>query len=470
MSDEEWQYLMQDPKIYNMLFGIYQAFFTSPYIGRAWVLQELVLPPCSRIIICLHNRQQCYCSAISLVAFSNIFRLLREDHASDLHYEQDYLRRLSYISFLWSELHGMTSLIESNISYRPSLEAVKIDYLLDFFTPLAKTSEDLDRLYAFYGMNMEPSVNLVPAYGISFTDALISFTRSVLEGRKRLDIFEIISRYETFKGEDDDTSTDELPSWVPELGHSRISNTFHVGEVQIARPDSIWYPWRGPCDSSTLTVCGKILDSLGEEIAVPRREAEFLEDLYDTLLSSERAWETNHDRCPLQTTRGKRDINSYHRHPKPSLFDVVWTLLPEQTGQSLKDTDICKLGTFVNHVRHMSQSGQPSAKTIEKGFEFQLTKKRIWEEMSHAMAGRELWMTQSGRFAICNMFNNKQGSVEAGDVICILHGYDHPLVLRPRTDGRYALVGLCWMDEWMYAFSTGKVFWKEDEGDEFVIV
>ena len=51
-----------------------------------------------------------------------------------------------------------------------------------------------------------------------------------------------------------------------------------------------------------------------------------------------------------------------------------------------------------------------------------------------------------------------------------MHGYDHPVVLRPRIDGKYALVGLCWMDEWMYAFSTGKVFWEEDEGDEFLIV
>jgi hypothetical protein len=473
-SKEDWLYLMKDPQIYSMLFGIYRDFFTSPYIGRAWVVQELVLPPFSRIIICPHKMPHCYCSAISLTTLSKLARLLHIDDTSDHHYGMEYLEKLRYLRTRKPEIlkleADVTDIIRSGGHLAPdpsTSEAVRIDYLLDFFTPLAKTSEDLDRLYAFYGMNEEPSVTLTPAYGINFADALISFTQSILEGRKSLNIFDIVSRFEPLDGS---ISTRQLPSWVPDFGHPRISGIFHHGNVQRAHPDGLWYPWRGSCDSSALHVCGKTVDRFEQKIEVPRDESEFLKDLGVTLSNCERAWEAIHSRLSPPTIREGGCINSLHPYHKPTMFDLVWALLLDPGYESLKNTDICQIGAFVRGIRQSSPSAQASAEAAPNSKLFEALRKQIWEEISKAMVGRELWMTQSGRFAVCNMFNVKQGYVEPGDVICVLHGYDHPVVLRPRVDGKYALVGLCWMDEWIYAFSTGKVFWKEDEGDEFVLV
>jgi hypothetical protein len=473
-SKKDWMYLIKDPRTYSMLLGIYRDFFTSPYIGRAWVVQELVLPPFSRIIICPHKMPHCYCSAISLTTLSKLARLLQVDDTYDHRYWMEYLEKLRYLRTRKPEILKMeadaTDIIRSGAHLVPvlsALEAVRIDYLLDFFTPLAKTSDDLDRLYAFYGMNEESSVTLTPVYGISFADALILFTRSILEGRKSLNIFDTVSRFEPLNGS---ISSRQLPSWVPDLGHSRISSVFHHGNVQRAHPDGVWYPWRGPCDSLALHVCGKTVDRVEQKIEVPRDESEFLKDLSVTLSNCELAWEAIHSRPSSPTVHERGDINSLHPYHKPTMFDLVWALLLDPGYESLKNTDICQIGAFVRGIRQLSPSAQASEEAAPNSKSFEALRKQIWEEISTAMVGRELWMTQSGRFAICNMFNVKQGYVEAGDIICILHGYDHPVVLRPRTHGKYALVGLCWMDEWIYAFSTGKVFWKEDEGDEFVLI
>jgi hypothetical protein len=465
---------MNDPNIYSMLFGIYRDFFTSPYIGRAWVVQELVLPPFSKIIICPHKMPHCYCSAISLTTLSKLARVLQADDASDRQYRTEYLEKLIYLRTRMPEILDMEADITETSRSRGyhasdpcASEAVRIDYLLDYFTPLAKTSEDLDRLYAFYGMDEEPSVVLTPAYGISFADALISFTRSILEGRMSLNIFDTVSRFEPLNGS---ISTRPLPSWVPDLGRPRISSVFHHGNAQREYSDGRWYTWRGPCDSLALHVCGKTVDRVEQKIEVPRDESSFLEDLGVTLSNCELAWEAIHSHPSSPTIRGRGDIKSLHPYRKPTMFDIVWALLLDPGYESLKNTDICQIGAFVRGIRQLSPSAQASTEAEPNSKSFKALREKIWEEISTAMVGRELWMTQSGRFAICNMFNVKQGYVEAGDAICILHGYDHPVVLRPRVDGNYALVGLCWMDEWMYAFSTGKVFWEEDEGDEFVLV
>jgi hypothetical protein len=489
-SREDWLYLMKDPEIYSMLYGIYIGFFTSPYTGRAWVVQELVLPLFSRIIICPHKMPRCYCSTISLDTLNQLARLYYiydtdQQHGTEYHEKLRSLRTRDHqygTGYLGISIHLETQEPETlsmearvdRISHsrgrypEPSAsEAVRIDYLLDFFTPLAKTSEDLDRLYAFYGMNKESSVILTPAYGISFSDALISFTRSILEGRKSLNIFDIVSRSEPLDSID---SLQQLPSWVPNLGYPRISGIFHHGNAQRANPDGMWYSWRGPYDSLALHVCGKTVDRFEQKFEVPRNESEFLGDLGVTHSNCELAWEAIRSRLSSPTVRERGDINSLHPYHKPTMFDLVWALLLDPGYESLKNTDICQIGAFVRGIRQLSPSAQASAEAAPNSKSFEPLRKKIWGEISTAMVGRELWMTQSGRFAICNMFNVKQGYVEAGDAICVLHGYDHPVVLRPRVDGKYALVGLCWMDEWMYAFSTGKVFWEEEEGDAFVLV
>ena len=53
-----------------------------------------------------------------------------------------------------------------------------------------------------------------------------------------------------------------------------------------------------------------------------------------------------------------------------------------------------------------------------------------------------------------------------GDVVCILHGFRMPAILRRTEEGVYMVVGWCYLEGAMFGEA---VTWQEDEGDEFVL-
>ena len=58
-------------------------------------------------------------------------------------------------------------------------------------------------------------------------------------------------------------------------------------------------------------------------------------------------------------------------------------------------------------------------------------------------------------------------SAREGDLICIIHGSKIPLILRCLDDGKYCLVGQCYLEGVM----RGEVHtWQEAEADVFVLV
>ena len=59
-------------------------------------------------------------------------------------------------------------------------------------------------------------------------------------------------------------------------------------------------------------------------------------------------------------------------------------------------------------------------------------------------SGRRFCLTEEDRFAWVPL------QAEAGDLICVIRGANVPFVLRPQTDGKFALVGECWIQGLMY--------------------
>jgi hypothetical protein len=59
-------------------------------------------------------------------------------------------------------------------------------------TPFARTSFELDRMYAFFNLNDDPMMDLKISYQVSTQDALVSTTLSIIRGTLRLDIFEVL--------------------------------------------------------------------------------------------------------------------------------------------------------------------------------------------------------------------------------------------------------------------------------------
>jgi hypothetical protein len=85
------------------------------------------------------------------------------------------------------------------------------------------------------------------------------------------------------------------------------------------------------------------------------------------------------------------------------------------------------------------------------------------QQTQQCMRGRQLWYTEGGKFAMGS-------DLQPNDIICIVHGADNPVALSPGPLSRYTVKGSRYLQGWMDPWSSGKVKWAENEGDEFLLV
>ncbi len=117
------------------------------------------------------------------------------------------------------------------------------------------------------------------------------------------------------------------------------------------------------------------------------------------------------------------DQRDYKAYPQ-----AVWQLVGTSTGQPQ-----------TNYDKKNPASGSP--------FKFQDK-----ELFAH---GRYFAITKSGRFALVPQWT------ESKDVCCVCPGMDVPLILRPREDGRYGLVG----DSYVLGVMNGQIMKQFDRGE-----
>jgi hypothetical protein len=109
------------------------------------------------------------------------------------------------------------------------------------------------------------------------------------------------------------------------------------------------------------------------------------------------------------------------------------------------------------------------------------------------MKGRHLWTTQKEGFSTGSYLRQ-------GDLVCVLHGCSNPVALRVeeqgyfnpvalesrnhnavkafwrddkyplKRPGTYRVLGTCYLEGWMDPWSSGKVDWREEDADTFVLV
>lgn len=115
-------------------------------------------------------------------------------------------------------------------------------------TPFAKTSFKLDQLYAFFGLNEDPFIDLKISYEISTQDALVSTTQSIIRATLRLDIFECSN-----------DNTNDLPSWVPDFYIKATKSPFLRSIIcgEWHSPRAISNLWLGSCDNKVLRAFGR---------------------------------------------------------------------------------------------------------------------------------------------------------------------------------------------------------------------
>jgi hypothetical protein len=152
------------------------------WFGRAWVFQEIVLAPQSRFLVRLANPRSNSCEDRPLSP-EDLHGILADLPGKDVIGER-YLTIVREMYNQWQWEHK---------AFNPAHQAHPIERTLSRLAPRARTSNRLDRLYAFFGLHKGDFL-LSPSYEMSFEQALLSTAKTIIEGSSTLGILEVVPR------------------------------------------------------------------------------------------------------------------------------------------------------------------------------------------------------------------------------------------------------------------------------------
>ena len=185
----------------------------SEWFQRAWVFQEIVLPPSAMFI------QATISTPHQVRTFS-----LPELHAK-VNREPTGPDAADPVIETISDMYRRSSeqRRKNNDAHWP------IEETLSRLAPRAKTAEELDRLYAFFGLNFNNNINLKPSYDSSLEEAMIDTAIAIIEGSCSLDLFEVIPRAV------EKSKHKEIPSWTPDFREERLVIPFKRSNIDFCR-------------------------------------------------------------------------------------------------------------------------------------------------------------------------------------------------------------------------------------------
>ncbi|KAH7083557.1 heterokaryon incompatibility protein-domain-containing protein [Paraphoma chrysanthemicola] len=427
---------------YSILRGFW-LILVSDWFSRAWVFQEVVLAPKSKVIISGPSTHE-----ETVTSLYELYWTYKAFLSSILSSSDGSIRQKSEI-MLGGRVQILAEMYNKWSQRHFGQEAADNVYfarILSSVTSHARTSLELDKLYAFFGLNNRSSIVLRPDYELTFDQALVTTVVAIIKGTLRLDIFEFISiRYGPVS-----------PSWVPNFRHretgvpfrstSAESKTHGVQDPTIQTGSGISYPWAGSCDAQQLRVHGKKIDTINCFL-LPKHD---LSRCRHTKLMVKSILNTIKD----DTTHSLGDMSCIDRRILSALKADGWF---DNTSDPLH---ALHAGSQVNpSIEHEHSDGSEieSEQEYRDCLELNFIRK--------TMFCRRLYTTKQALFA-------SGRNLHKGDIICILHGCSHPVALRPTKDGtgRYNVRGTCYLEGWMDPWANGKIYWAEDEADEFVLV
>jgi hypothetical protein len=303
---------------------------------------------------------------------------------------------------------------------------------------ITEASDPRDLVFAFLGLQEDRRI-LEADYSLT-TNEVYMYTSSMLaESTESLSIFGTTRFHNPFR----------LPSWAVDW---RLNETTQGSP--LTDPTSLFSASRGyrykayPRDrlSPVLTVNGKTIDIIG---AV---------SVLDNHLSG-RIGVFKTKELTQEMTRHLVTVNSHFRSESEVNEGSVQrralkVLLAQNHRASYTDTEWdAELDRMLQLYRTYKCS--PTSLSLS---EDQRNLVQVTRRMSGKCRSRRLIVSQS-RFS----FGLAPRITQQGDHVCILHGSNVPIVLRP-SGARYQVVGQCYFEEWMYG---ELVDWKEDEADVF---
>ncbi|CAO2654492.1 Nn.00g112250.m01.CDS01 [Neocucurbitaria sp. VM-36] len=411
----------------------------SQWFQRAWVVQEVVLPPSALFILATISTLPHQALTISL---------------SELH---------TMVNLQAMGIDGADAVVVDTIRimYRRCSEQRRdqnhphtpIEQTLSLLAPRAKTSEELDRLYAFFGLNLDTCIDLTPSYESSLEVAMIDTASSIIEGTCSLDIFEVIPR-----AVEHTIYNVKIPTWTPDFREEQLVVPFKRSNAdfrQLAKsfpklfplfiPTQITY-YRGPIycageEKRTIQAHGFVLDRFDTEIGSLSSRTTIETQLNPLLKDCIKAWNK------IKWSNEHKDSStSRHKHKSTGLaqytVDLGFAPIPtmETLCQALAAEGCCALN--YDQLPPRSSDSPENVSSTE-------------HTIVQVLRGRTLWMTRSGRLALGSY-------LRCGDHICLAYGCSNPIALRGKDEMTKAL-GTCFLEGWMDPWSNGNIARAEKE-------
>ncbi|KAH7359798.1 heterokaryon incompatibility protein-domain-containing protein [Pyrenochaeta sp. MPI-SDFR-AT-0127] len=414
----------------NSAGGLCHRILQSPWFQRAWVFQEIVLPPSALFILETISTLPNQALTMSL---SDLYTMASRE-AEDIDVDDAIVETIRIMYRRCNEqrrLHGHDN--------------SPIEQTLSLLAPRAKTSEELDRLYAFFGLNFDKCINLTPSYDSSLEVAMIDTATSIIEGTCSLDLFEVIPRAVEYT-----INNVGIPTWTPDFREEHLVIPFKPSKAdfkQLSKSSPNRYPvfistqttyYRGTIycageEKRTIQAQGFVLDQVDTEIGTLSSRTTLGVQLNALLKRCVKAWKKINWSVEHQdslASRYKRKVTGLAASTVELGFAPIPTM--ERLCQALAAEGCCAISD--EHLPpFLSDSAEEASMTTQS--------------MMQIMRGRTLWMTRSGRFALGSY-------LRCGDHICLAYGSSNPIALRGEHEMNKVL-GTCFLEGWMDPWSTG---------------
>ena len=345
---------------------------------------------------------------------------------------------------------------------------------------LVQATDPRDLVYSFLGFQDLASPIIKPDYSLSLSQVYTNAARSFIETMETLDVFGITSLTGRPTG---------LPSWAPDwrqrspqgvtLYRPDVSSSFRACKTFTHQRIS------SSNDSKYLTVKGKAIDTVA-------------------LVSKHDFDQNNRNKGPLDVfLRLREQLNFFKKAPLPFIteeakMDGTTYTTPNTTGSKPPRRPFADVSEGEHHQQkrlikailadnaykfnpaNEKQTGQAPISTSELddyltvySQEDPIRQQSRFLPMLDHLTGvrtelrgnmlvsvkRRLFLGQHARLGLAPQ------AVEAGDLVCILHGSRVPCILRrARGSTRYELVGQCYYEDWMYG---DEVTWANEDANTF---
>ncbi|KAL6705945.1 hypothetical protein ACN47E_006224 [Coniothyrium glycines] len=352
-----------------------------PWFGRLWVLQEIQLANHEAIA-------QCGATEARWTYLRRAFLKCRRTVAG--------LSQFAWGSSSWLRVTHMYDL-SANLGSTGSLR--------DLFSASAKCDcmDPRDKVYGLLGLLPRPMVDLIrPDYSLPPEDI---YKQTFLQTMIVTGRWDIVSA----RAPRDQAPTIELPSWIPDFSDSRTFVQVEAPQSFASIASSVHFQNNGDNELKILGVpcnhVAAISDVLPQEI---QSGLLIVHEFWSSIISS-RLYSDGGDPSDTYTwtlSLGKLLDRWTQTNFEPSLADAKTVL------------ENCSTNKVTGLSEHYA----------------------AWlEQMYLRVAGKRIFSTSDGRLGIFHEH------VKVGDEIAVVLGLSSPVILRPDQNGKYRLLGLCYL-------------------------